>query len=458
MGDKEDTGLASLYTEPMFDINQMALDSVGLTPREAARQFYGDRTDDIVDQALTIRMKRSGVKGVAVRDVPLASGYAQIQNYNIDKSEDAKEARGRLIKRMESPDDALEETDRRFRGSGLTGIISKGVNRAYATRGTTKAHTAHHKAAAAHERFGHNLNPAGDFKGAEGRDEFDNNNELLMSNLYTLIGQGQRFYTHRNQNELAAAVANLRKSLFKRSGGKVDIAEPGMLAKVRQDYYDHPDTYKGPWITSDSREFLSDDSFEGADLLIPQSGATKERGLEIQKSLDEDADYLKQFVKTNGKDGGAMAADKGGEAAGIETETAVPRSRQSTVRGPRIIINPTTFKNQKDALCVAFNERFRIAMERYGWVPKSEPTDAQRRFFSDTAYADDEEMLRRTIIARIIVLDTSVKDPTDAQLADAMEFLNMFREREKPSNQWEADALERIVRLVETVQPKGEAR
>ena len=33
----------------------------------------------------------------------------------------------------------------------------------------------------------------------------------------------------------------------------------------------------------------------------------------------------------------------------------------------RIIINPSTFKNGKDAMCVAFNERFRIAMEQYGF-------------------------------------------------------------------------------------------
>lgn len=165
-----------------------------------------------------------------------------------------------------------------------------------------------------------------------------------------------------------------------------------------------------------------------------------------------------QENKQTYRDLGIRLDDKGGEALGEPQGTlpAEPRSA-APVSGPRIVINPSTFRNSKDALCVAFNERFRIAMEQYGWVPKSEPTEAQRRFFSDTAYADDEEMLRRTIIARIIVLDTSVKDPTDAQLADAMEFLNMFREREKPSNQWEADALERIIRLVETVQPKGEA-
>ena len=121
----------------------------------------------------------------------------------------------------------------------------------------------------------------------------------------------------------------------------------------------------------------------------------------------------------------------------------------------RIVINPSTFKNGKDALCVAFNERFRIAMEQYGFEPQSEPTDRQRRFFSDTAYADDEVQLRRTILARILTLDTSVKDPTDEQLREALGFLQEFKRRERPSNDWEASAIERLEILVQTVVNKG---
>jgi hypothetical protein len=121
----------------------------------------------------------------------------------------------------------------------------------------------------------------------------------------------------------------------------------------------------------------------------------------------------------------------------------------------RIVINPSTFKNGKDALCVAFNERFRIAMEQYGFEPQSEPTDRQRRFFSDTAYADDEVQLRRTILARILTLDTSIKDPTDEQLREALGFLREFKRRERPSNDWEASAIERLEILVQTVVNKG---
>lgn len=121
----------------------------------------------------------------------------------------------------------------------------------------------------------------------------------------------------------------------------------------------------------------------------------------------------------------------------------------------RIIINPSTFRNEKSALCVAMNERFRIAMEQYGFEPQSEPTDRQRRFFADTAYADDEVQLRRTILARILTLDTSVKDPTDEQLQEAVAFLQEFKRRERPSNDWEASAIDRLEVLVQTVVNKG---
>lgn len=121
----------------------------------------------------------------------------------------------------------------------------------------------------------------------------------------------------------------------------------------------------------------------------------------------------------------------------------------------RIVINPKCFKDDRDCLCVAFNERFRIAMEQYGFEPQSEPTDKQRRFFADTAYADDEVQLRRTILARILTLDTSVKDPTDEQLQEAVAFLQEFKRRERPSNDWEASAIDRLEVLVQTVVNKG---
>ena len=149
---------------------------------------------------------------------------------------------------------------------------------------------------------------------------------------------------------------------------------------------------------------------------------------------------------------------KGGDAGGEVTENAeIVNSGEAVdtpvTNGPRIVINPTTFRNGKDALCVAFNERFRIWMEAEGFNPQSEPTEKQREFFNDTAYADDELMLRRTILARIATLDTSVKDPTDAQIAETLEMLKGFRETERPDDAWQANALDRIIGLVQAVEP-----
>lgn len=114
----------------------------------------------------------------------------------------------------------------------------------------------------------------------------------------------------------------------------------------------------------------------------------------------------------------------------------------------RIVINPTTFSNRKDALCVAFDEGFRIIMEANGFDPVAEPTEKQRKFFSDTEYAHDELMLRRTILARICTFDTSVDDATDEQLQEALEFLDAVLEAGFCKTQWEQWAVGRIRELI----------
>lgn len=125
----------------------------------------------------------------------------------------------------------------------------------------------------------------------------------------------------------------------------------------------------------------------------------------------------------------------------------------------RIVVNPEVFNDKRDALCVAFNEALRLVMEENGFEPVSEPTEAQRKFFSDTAYADDELQLRRTILARIATLDTSVKDPTDEQLEETAEMLEMVMEVGAPQNEWEQSAVQRlhdmVVRMRES--PRGDA-
>ena len=152
-------------------------------------------------------------------------------------------------------------------------------------------------------------------------------------------------------------------------------------------------------------------------------------------------------VQWAAKGGNTRSDSKGGDASGPETpvsETPVSETAAQQQGGPRIVINPQVFNDKRDALCVAFNEAFRVVMEANGFEPVSEPTDAQRKFFADTAYADDEVQLRRTILARIATLDTSVKDPTDEQLEETAEMLEMVMETGAPQNEWEQSAVQRL--------------
>lgn len=90
---------------------------------------------------------------------------------------------------------------------------------------------------------------------------------------------------------------------------------------------------------------------------------------------------------------------------------------------PKIVINPEVFHDNREALAVAWNEALRIFMEENDFNPQFEVTDKQREFFADTAYANDEVMLRRTIVARIITHDTSVSDITPEQNASCRALL-----------------------------------
>lgn len=115
----------------------------------------------------------------------------------------------------------------------------------------------------------------------------------------------------------------------------------------------------------------------------------------------------------------------------------------------RIIINPKVFTDKRDALCVAWNEAIRVFMEANGYEPQSEPTEAQRRFFADTPYADDELQLRRTILARICVFDTSVKDPTDDQLSESASVLRAIIDSGFAKTDDEITKCERLARAIE---------
>lgn len=152
-------------------------------------------------------------------------------------------------------------------------------------------------------------------------------------------------------------------------------------------------------------------------------------------------------------------AAKAGNARGESKSSKVPKGHNAALdgySGPRVVINPSTFRNEKDGLCVAFNEAFRILMQVNGFDPVAEPTEKQRKFFSDTAYAHDELQMRRTILARLCTFDTSVTDPTDEQLQEAVEFLDTVLEIGAPQNNFEQRAVERIRTAISQALESGE--
>jgi hypothetical protein len=137
--------------------------------------------------------------------------------------------------------------------------------------------------------------------------------------------------------------------------------------------------------------------------------------------------------------------------AGEGSEVALPKEPAPATSGARIVINPSVFHDDKDALCVAWNERLRIWMEEYGYEPQQPPTEEQREFFADTPYAQDELQMRRTILARIATFDTSIERPTAGQVAETLDMLHGFAETEQPSNRYEADSLARITAAVKSL-------
>ena len=154
-----------------------------------------------------------------------------------------------------------------------------------------------------------------------------------------------------------------------------------------------------------------------------------------------------------------VTAAKNGDTSGTSKSSAVPKGHNPALdgySGPRVVINPQVMKDDRDALCVAFNESFRIIQEINGFDPVAEPTEKQRAFFADTAYRDDERMLRRTILSRICTFDTSVTDPTDEQLQEAVEFLDTVLEIGAPQHHFEQPAVERIRTAISQALESGE--
>ena len=246
--------------------------------------------------------------------------------------------------------------------------------------------------------------------------------------------------------------------------GAIELVRRGKSGEPSADEYDYVQQLRG--IAQDY----------GIDLIESKSDhfhpATADLALPTETEVHRDPRFHHQDAK--GGDAGnasdTRSDTEGGEAGPPEDIPSpgpgeeVPSVSPPAGDGPRIVINPSTFRNDKDALCVAFNEAFRIVMEEMGFNPVAEPTEAQRKFFSDTAYADDELQMRRTILARICTFDTSVKDPTDEQLQEAVEFLTSVMEAGAPQNDWEQQAVTRLRDVLARVSengvraPEGETR
>lgn len=212
-------------------------------------------------------------------------------------------------------------------------------------------------------------------------------------------------YLTDRENTLARFIPNWGKIPSDRQDMLLDVAmgKKGILSAESS-----PNLHRRLGATTDPAELsrIVDEEYP----TYARAGGEPSEGLANRR-----ADGLNTLrAQQDAKGGEARADAEGGDVEPTPEETEVPEESMGPEpippqpSGPRIVINPTTFENKKDALCVAFNERFRIAMEQYGFEPKSEPTPAQRRFFADTAYADDEVQLRRTILARILTLDTSI--------------------------------------------------
>lgn len=95
---------------------------------------------------------------------------------------------------------------------------------------------------------------------------------------------------------------------------------------------------------------------------------------------------------------------------------------------PGIIkINPSVFEDNRDALASAWNEGLRLVMEDMKFTPVFEVTPEQKAFFKDTAYATNALALKRTIVARIATMDTSVS-PTEEQEGETIRLLTLVAE------------------------------
>lgn len=272
-----------------------------------------------------------------------------------------------------------------------------------------------------------------------GPETLRNRIDIYRRTLAFLDQERSRFDQIVSRADQAGDEGSKKYYLYRRLAGEVDarntVTRQGLDREARSST-----------LLEDTEDVPRSDQIDARFGVVP--GGTISKAATV---LDEHPHILQQAAK-----GGDTRAD----AKGDDTDKGVPSGHNPALDGhggPRIVVNPSTFGSEKDALCVAFDEGFRILMEHMDFECVSEPTDEQRRFFADTAYADDEVQLRRTILARICTLDTSVKDPTDEQLQEAVEFLDSVMESGAPQNEWEQRSVQRLRDIVAAIPPAGKA-
>lgn len=261
-------------------------------------------------------------------------------------------------------------------------------------------------------------------------------------------------------NESSSAFANLKSGFYQ----KIHLDEDGNMLKFIDDPKTREIMDRSDGSTKSGEELWGLSIPENALHMLKEYYELDDKvkagvATELEQRLHQDfrtraADetYLKSLVDTKRPNGRTMqAADKGGSVSGPKTRGPDPQPAPEPTSPARIVINPKVFKDKRDGLCTAYNEAFRILMAQNGFDPQAEPTEEQRKFFSDTAYADDELMLRRTILARICTFDTSVEDPTDEQLDEAVEFLDAVMEMGAPQTEEEQANVQRIRDIIAKV-------
>lgn len=357
-----------------------------------------------------------------------------------------------------SPDDVVKAQMNR---SGTAG-----GNRSFSDSDTGVVYAA--RPEALEEELSHQLNPADARKTTAENKRADKAQADALARAKGLgLGRDEAYYVFGKRGERVNAMAmakhvvmRARKDLVpllaEQGEGAVDAFVAEVEREMRAD--GRPDDIKP--VLAVVRAYAKLSQMKPSEMTPEQREAWKDLS---------DAGVWDQVAKAEGADDESsagkevMADAKGGDAGGEVTENAeIVNSGEAAdtpvTNGPRIVVNPKVFRDSRDALCVAYNEAYRVAMEGLGFDPVSEPTDEQRRFFADTAYADDERMMRRTILARVCTFDTSVKNPTDEQIQESVEFLETVLEAGFPQNEREQSVVKRTLDVLRSVpQGRGDA-